>query len=135
MEVPPLETTTPEPVSGGTQEDAEGTFDEPQAEDFEDFTEDDVMFISTSVWTLPALISEDIPSPDDHDLQQFNHHLYRYCKRKGINPFDYLFDELPLALAAITMGGKMYNGYQINHQKRIQAENLGEPAQEMEDLP
>jgi len=83
---------------------------------------------------MPAMIFQDIPEPEEEDLDTFNHQLYRYCVRKNIDPFDYFFDELPLLMATITMGGRMYKGYNINHKLRMQAEELGEPAESTEEI-
>lgn len=103
-------------------------------ETLQDFTESDLMFISTTLWTLPSVIVEDVPEPEESDLQNFNRQFYLYCVRKGINPYDYFFDEFPLAIAAISMGAKMYKGYVINSKKRKNQEQLGDPATK-EDNP
>jgi len=76
-----------------------------------DFTEDDLMFLSESVWNLPGIFLDKLPPRDPEKLKKWNAQFYRYCVKKGINPWEWFFDELPLALASIGMVGGIWRDY------------------------
>lgn len=76
-----------------------------------DYTEDDLMFMSETIWSLPQLVWEKLPDRDPEKLRKWNNQLYRYCVKKGINPFEWFFDELPIAIATIGLAGGAYRDY------------------------
>jgi len=80
----------------------------------EAFTEDDCLFLSEALWSLPGILVDRIPQPDPGKLQKWNSVLFRYCVKKGINPFDYLFDELPLIIATAGLAAPMWKAYQVS---------------------
>lgn len=67
------------------------------------FTLDDSKFICESLWNLPAAIWGDHLILTDRNITNFATQLHRYCIRKGINPYDYLFDELPIIISGISL--------------------------------
>ena len=79
-----------------------------------DFTEDDLLFLTSALWSLPNVIWERVPVPDAEKLGKWNHQFYRYCVKKGINPYDFLFDELPLAIATVSVAGDMWKAYKAS---------------------
>ena len=48
-------------------------------------------------------------------LDKFNHEFYLYCRRKGYDPRDYLFDELGIAVAGLAIGSYHYKNYKIQY--------------------
>lgn len=84
-----------------------------------DYTEDDLMFMSETIWSLPQLIWEKLPDRDPEKLRKWNAQLYRYCVKKGINPFEWFFDELPLAIVTIGLAGRTYRDYKEIYGKDV----------------
>ena len=82
-----------------------------------DYTEDDLMFMSETIWSLPQLVWEKLPDRDPEKLKKWNNQLYRYCQKKGIDPFAWFFDELPLAIATIGLAGGTYRDYKEAYPK------------------
>lgn len=82
------------------------------------FTENDIYFLSeTATSTLPCLIWPKLtPVPKDL-LDKFNHEFYLYCRRKGYDPRDYLFDELGIAVAGLAIGSYHYKNYKEAYSK------------------
>ncbi len=82
------------------------------------FTESDIFFLSeTATSTLPCLIWTKLtPVPKDM-LDKFNHEFYLYCRRKGYDPRDYLFDELGIAVAGLAIGSYHYKNYKEAYSK------------------
>jgi hypothetical protein len=79
-----------------------------------DLTEEDCLFLSEALWSLPNLIIDRVPVPNPEKVRKWNAQLFRYCVRKGINPYDYIFDELPLVLATAALAGEMWKGYKAS---------------------
>lgn len=50
-------------------------------------------------------------------LDKFNHEFFLYCERKGIDPRDYLFDELGMAVAGIAIVSFHYTNYKEEYKK------------------
>jgi len=78
------------------------------------FTEDDGLFLSEALWSLPGIIFDRIPEPDPVKLRKWNGVFYRYCLKKGINPFEILFDELPLVIATAGLAAPMWKAYKAS---------------------
>ncbi len=53
-----------------------------------DYTEEDLLFMSETMWSLPQLIWEKLPDRDPEKLKKWNNTFYKYCVKKGINPFE-----------------------------------------------
>jgi hypothetical protein len=77
----------------------------------EAFTEEDCLFMSEALWALPSVVWDRVPSPDPVKLRKWNGIFFKYCVKKGINPFDYLFDELPLIIATAGLAAPMWKGF------------------------
>jgi hypothetical protein len=78
------------------------------------FTEDDCMFMSEALWSLPGIILDKIPDPDPVKLRKWNAVFFKYCLKKGINPYDLLFDELPLIIATAGIAAPMWKAYKAS---------------------
>lgn len=63
------------------------------------FSKDDAKFFSQMIWNLPPAIIGDYMEANEKLVKTFGEQLFSYCERKGLNPYDYLFDELGLLLA------------------------------------
>lgn len=77
----------------------------------DDYTEDDVMFISESLTALPCIFFPKIPVRTKEQLRPFNHQFYVYCKKKGINPFEFFFDEFGLVISGLGVAGGIWRDY------------------------
>lgn len=76
-----------------------------------DYTEEDTLFITETFWNIPCIFFDKIPPRDPDKLKKFNTQFFKYCRKKGINPWDYFFDEFPLAMAGIGMGMGIWRDY------------------------
>ncbi len=83
----------------------------------DDYTEEDVMFITESVVSLPSIFFPKVPLRTKEQITPFNHQFYRYCKKKNINPFEYFFDEFGLAMAGMGLAGGIWRDYKEHYSK------------------
>ena len=67
----------------------------------EDFTRDELLFISETLVNLPAMFYDRLPDRNPAQIKRFNSAFYKYCIKKEINPFDYLFDEMELTIVIV----------------------------------
>ena len=82
------------------------------------FKEEDIFFLSeTATSTLPCLIWPKLTPVPKEMLDKFNHEFYLYCKRKGYDPRDYLFDEMGIAIAGLAIGSYHYKNYKDEYSK------------------
>jgi len=89
-----------EPLHAEEAEEAKATPSKITA----DFIERDCHFICQSFLQIPAVIWGKHLIRTDEQVQPFSHAFYNYCLRKGINPYDYFFDEFPLIVTGIALG-------------------------------
>lgn len=76
------------------------------------FSEADLFSLSeTATSLLPCLIWQKLTPVPKPMIETFNHEFYLYCVRKGIDPRDYLFDELGIAISAYIIGSFHYKNY------------------------
>ncbi len=87
----------------------------PPAVPDDNYTEEDVMFLTENIASLPSIFFEKIPLRTNAQLQPFNHQFYRYCKKKGINPFEYFFDEFGLIVAGLGLASGIWRDYKENY--------------------
>ncbi len=87
------------------------------------YTEDDLMFMTESIWSLPNIIWDKLPPRDPDKLKKWNNQFYRYCAKKGIDPFEYFFDELPLAIATVGLAGGMWRDYKEQYKNNGKAQS------------
>ncbi len=84
------------------------------------------MFITESVASLPSIFFPKVPLRTKEQLTPFNHQFYRYCKKKGINPFEYFFDEFGLAMAGMGLAGGIWRDYKEHYSKNGKEETREE---------
>ncbi len=96
-----------------------------------DYTEEDLLFITETFWNIPCIFLEKIPPRDPEKLKKFNTQFFKYCRKKGINPFDYFFDEFPLAMSGIGMGMGIWRDYKEQYKNNG---NGKEPTKEEKKL-
>ncbi len=81
----------------------------------DDYSEEDLLFITESVVSLPSIFLPKIPLRTKEQIAPFNHQFYRYCKKKGINPFEFFFDEFGLMMAGAGLAGGIYRDYKEHY--------------------
>lgn len=79
------------------------------------YTEDDLLFISQACWSIPQMIWPKLDDPDRDRVEQFNKQFYRYCRKKGIDPFEWFFDEFGLVVATIGVAAPMVRDYRAKY--------------------
>ena len=67
----------------------------------EEFSLDDSKNICQAVWNIPSVIFGEHLILDESQTNSFAKQFHIYCVKKGINPFDFLFDEFGLIMAAL----------------------------------
>lgn len=92
--------------------EASGTISSPVSDAY---TEEDLIFLTESVVTLPSIIFPKIPPRTKEQIAPFNHQLYLYCKKKGLNPYEYFFDEFGIAMAGLGLAAGIYRDYKENY--------------------
>ena len=63
------------------------------------FTKEDSKFFAQMIWNIPPAILGDHMQVDEKLVTQWGLQLFSYCERKGINMYDYMFDELGLVMS------------------------------------
>lgn len=83
----------------------------------EDISVESFKPILNSLINVPALYFGPwwIRSQEQTDI--FATELHIYCKKKGINVRDYIFDELPLVMVGAQLAGGIYNDYKAEKKK------------------
>ena len=79
------------------QEEIEG--EEEQVE--EEFSSDDSKNICQAMWNIPSVIFGEHLIVEETQTNGFAKQFHIYCIKKGINPYDYFFDEFGLVMAAL----------------------------------
>lgn len=72
------------------------------------------------VVNLPGLFGKDYLKRTDEQCKPFARELYKYCNKKGIDPREYVFDEMGMCLAGAELLGGMYADHQA-HKKEAKA--------------
>lgn len=84
--------------SQGTAEKGDGQAATTQAANP---TAQDIYFISDALINLPTVVWTKLPERDPEKIKTFNEQLHKYCMKKGIDPWEYFFDEFGMAMAII----------------------------------
>ena len=85
-----------QPPQGGKQaEGGEVVVDE------EEFSLDDSKNICQAMWNIPSVIFGEHLILEESQTNGFAKQFHIYCVKKGVNPFEYLFDEFGLVIAAL----------------------------------
>ena len=116
--------------------EGEGTGEEvpPQAEE-EDFSLEDAEDLSESVWNVPAVLFGEHLEILKPSTDKFAKPMYRYCKRKGINPFDWLpfGEELPMIFVALAIVGELKRLHAEHKKEEKAKENREKSVKEKEE--
>lgn len=107
VEEPLIQIETP-PSSQG-EGIGDGTLSEGVPPQSEEFDLEDAEDLSESVWNIPAALFGKHLEIQKPSTDKFARPMYRYCQRKGINPFEYLpmGNELPMIFAATAIIGEL----------------------------
>ena len=93
-ELPPTPIEQP-PIEGGAIEGEEAPPEE------EEFSLEDSQNICQAMWNIPSVIFGEHLVLDGSQTNSFAKQFHIYCEKKGINPYDYFFDEFGLIMVAI----------------------------------
>lgn len=81
-----------------TEEPAEGEEAPPEEEEF---SLDDSRNICQAMWNIPSVIFGEHLIVEEAQTNGFAKQFHIYCIKKGINPYEYFFDEFGLVIAAL----------------------------------
>ena len=95
-ELPPTPIEQP-PIEGKGA--IEGEEEAPPEE--EEFSLDDSKNICQALWNIPSVIFGECLILEENRTNGFAKQFHIYCIKKGINPYDYFFDEFGLVMAAL----------------------------------
>ena len=82
------------------------------------FTKEDAVFFAQMIWGIPPAIMGDYLTVDEKLIKNWGEQLFSYCERKGINLYDYVFDELGLIMSTGVIAASMTAKYQA-HKKEL----------------
>jgi len=85
---------------GGAPPEQEGIISTDECEDIGDI-----------LWGLPVMFVGEHMEPPERMRKAWDKALCRYCNKKGIDPDEYIFDELPLLVATAQIGLFMKKAY------------------------
>lgn len=104
----------------------EGQIPSPSSQSEEKLVPDDTLFISEMLLnSVPAVFIPAMPARSQDQVEGFNNALVKYCERKGINIFDYLFDEFELVIVVAGLLGSYRRDYiEIKKGKSTEDEKL-----------
>ena len=86
-----------------------------------DFSAEDVFFISDALLNLPTVIWTKLPERDPEKVKTFNEQFWKYCVRKGIDPWDYFFDEFGIIMAVVPIAKSYMDDYKELYSKEAKA--------------
>lgn len=86
-----------------------------------DFSAEDVFFISDALLNLPTVIWTKLPERDPEKVKTFNEQFWKYCVRKGIDPWDYFFDEFGIIMAVVPIAKSYMDDYKEHYSKEAKA--------------
>ena len=89
----PTEPGSPDYMMGGVTLEQEGIISAEECEDVGDM-----------IWGIPVMLGGEYLEPPERMRRAWEKALCRYCNKKGIDPEDYMFDELPLLVATAQIG-------------------------------
>ena len=105
---------------------------EEDEEPVADFTVEDAKLLAASIWNIPGAILGPHLEPDQKLVDRFGEQLFGYCQRKEINLWDYAFEELPLMISGMALGGAMVKA-QLLHMAEVKEKKRLEEEEEKEE--
>jgi len=76
--------------------------------------------IGDMLWGIPVMLAGDHLEPPLKMRSAWDKALCRYCNKKGIDPEDYLFDELPLLVATAQIGLYMKKAHKVHKGDKLE---------------
>ena len=90
------------------------------------FTKEDAVFFAQMIWGIPPAIMGDYLTVDEKLVKNWGEQLFSYCERKGINLYDYVFDELGLIMSTGVIAASMTAKYTAHKKELKEAEEKEE---------
>jgi hypothetical protein len=78
------------------------------------FTKEDAKFFAQMIWNIPPAVMGDYMQVDEKLVTQWGLQLFSYCERKGINMYDYMFDELGLVMSTGVIAASLAAKYKTH---------------------
>ena len=78
------------------------------------FTKEDAKFFAQMIWNIPPAILGDYMQVDEKLVAQWGLQLFSYCERKGVNLYDYMFDELGLVMSTGVIAASLAAKYKTH---------------------
>lgn len=117
------------------QTDVEGGEEVPSQ--IEEFTIEDAKFICASILNVPGMFWGDHLLFQVGETDKFAEQFHRYCLKKGIDPWEYFFDELPLVIAGLGLAQiirKRHIEHKEQEKKKEGREKSTKEKEEEEDI-
>lgn len=81
--------------------EGEGAVEGGEVVEEEEFCLDDSKNICQAMWNIPSVFFGEHLIVEENQTNGFAKQFHIYCIKKGINPYDYFFDEFGLVMAAL----------------------------------
>ena len=86
------------------------------------FTKEDAKFFAQMIWNIPPAVMGDYMVVDEKLVTQWGLQLFSYCERKGINMYDYMFDELGLVMSTGVIAASLVAKYKVHKKEEEKKE-------------
>ena len=86
------------------------------------FTKEDAKFFAQMIWNIPPAVMGDYMQVDEKLVAQWGLQLFSYCERKGINMYDYMFDELGLVMSTGVIAASLVAKYKVHKKEEADKE-------------
>lgn len=86
------------------------------------FTKEDAKFFAQMIWNIPPAVMGDYLTVDEKLVEQWGLQLFSYCERKGINMYDYMFDELGLVMSTGVIAASLTAKYKAHKKEEKEKE-------------
>ena len=86
------------------------------------FTKEDAKFFAQMIWNIPPAVMGDYMQVDEKLVTQWGLQLFSYCERKGINMYDYMFDELGLVMSTGVIAASLVAKYKVHKKEEKEKE-------------
>ena len=90
------------------------------------FTKEDARFFGQMIWNIPPAILGDYMQVDEKLVNQWSDQLFSYCERKGLNLYDYMFDELGLVMSTGVITASLVTKYKVHKKEEEEKEDKEE---------
>ena len=89
------------------------------------FTKEDAKFFAQMIWNIPPAVMGDYMQVDEKLVNTWGDQLFSYCERKGLNLYDYMFDELGLVMSTGVIAASLVAKYKV-HKKEEEEKKVKE---------